>query len=196
MTNHFSTKSSIVKWFFRMFMSLFVKNEYHQRVFREKIRSTVITLYIWQRETCPLAEIGGICVFWQQAAQRLSQVVIRTNVQRIRRRLTLCSKEICSCFVSQAVFLRAEREAWSEVLPNITDKSEYERPASQVMLLKSSYLRNYGCVRRARKFRVPSAKFLGGVRYRPFAKNSACLSQVRRNCRVYSIQRKYAWKLL
>ena len=34
-------------------MSPFVKNEYHQRVFRDKIRSIVITLYIW-RETCPL----------------------------------------------------------------------------------------------------------------------------------------------
>ena len=34
-------------------MLLFVKNEYHQRVFREKMRSIVITLYIWQRETWP-----------------------------------------------------------------------------------------------------------------------------------------------
>ena len=37
-----------------MFMSLFVKNGYHQRVFREKMRTTVIKLYIWQRAACPL----------------------------------------------------------------------------------------------------------------------------------------------
>ena len=29
------------------------------------------------------------------------------------------------------MFLRAEREARSEVLPNISDKSEYERPAGR-----------------------------------------------------------------
>ena len=53
-TNHLRINSSTVKWFFRMFISFFVKKLYHHRVFRYKMRSIVITHYIWQRETCPL----------------------------------------------------------------------------------------------------------------------------------------------
>ena len=58
MTNRIPTNSSIFKRFFRMFVSLFIKNEYYQRVFREKIRLIVITLQIWQCETCPFLALN------------------------------------------------------------------------------------------------------------------------------------------
>ena len=52
MTNLLPTNFSIVKWYFRMFISLFVETII--TVFsRKKMRSIGITLYIWQRETFP-----------------------------------------------------------------------------------------------------------------------------------------------
>ena len=52
-----------------MFISLFVKNEY-RRVFREKNEVDVITLYIWQRETCPLSLDSIWPLFWQKVHEK------------------------------------------------------------------------------------------------------------------------------
>ena len=53
--------------------------------------------------------------------------------------------------------------------------------------VKKQYWRNLWCIWRARKFCVPSAKFLAGVQSRRFAKYSPCLSQVRHKCRVNGV---------
>ena len=154
------------------------------------------------RGSLSIGDAGCLENLDQESTLALGKICWARNQDGLQAILTLCPVVICSfrmlsliviisvsatdrrC-IAIKLFARHLKRAWSDVF-------WWEDIRSGLKIQLGKHL---ACVRRARKFHVPSATFLAGVRSRRFAKYFACLSQVRNKCRVNGVQQKYAWKL-